>query len=186
MKIIVGLGNPGFRYRNTRHNAGFMVVKALSKKHHIALKHRAFHGVYGTGLIGGHGVMLFEPRTYMNLSGAAVQAVCDARMRSASDLLVIVDDINLPFGSVRMRGTGSAGGHNGLRSIIEEMGADFARLRLGIKPGHEIEGDLARFVLAPFPRRDKAGLEEMIVKAAACAETWVAEGAGKSMERHNG
>jgi len=185
MKIIVGLGNPGLRYRNTRHNAGFFVIKALSKKHGISLKHRAFHGVYGTGRIDGREVMLFEPRTFMNLSGGAVAAVTGARLRNREDLIVAVDDINLPFGSLRLRKEGSAGGHNGLKSIIGAIGTEFARLRLGIKPAHEIEGDLARFVLAPFPRRDRAALEDMVEKAACCLEIWVSKGMQKAMEVSN-
>ena len=185
MKIIVGLGNPGLRYRNTRHNAGFLVIKALSKKHRIPLKHRAFHGVYGTGRIDGREVMLFEPRTFMNLSGCAVSAVTGAKLRNKEDLLVVVDDINLPFGELRLRKDGSAGGHNGLKSIIGAIGSDFPRLRLGIKPQHEIEGDLARFVLAPFPKRDREALEETVEKAACCLEKWVSEGLGKAMEAYN-
>lgn len=186
MKIIVGLGNPGLRYRNTRHNAGFMVIKALSKEYGIPLRHRGFHGVYGIGRVCGRETMLFEPRTYMNLSGEAVGAVCSSKLKDKGDLLVVVDDINLPFSSLRMRESGSAGGHNGLKSIIEAMGQDFARLRLGIKPEHEISGDLARFVLAPFPRKEKEALEDMVDAAAEYAAIWVTEGAKKAMEHRNG
>lgn len=185
MKIIVGLGNPGLRYRNTRHNAGFLVIKALSKKHKIPLRHRGFYGVYGMGRIEGKEVMLFEPRTFMNLSGGPVEAVTEAKLKNREDLLVVVDDINLPFGNLRLRKDGSAGGHNGLKSIIEGIGTDFARLRLGIKPQHEIEGDLARFVLAPFPRRDREALEEMVEKAACCLEIWASKGLEKAMETYN-
>ncbi len=185
MKIIVGLGNPGLRYRNTRHNAGFLVIKALSKKYKIPLRHRGFHGVYGTGRIDGREVMLFEPRTFMNLSGGAVAAVTGSKLKNKEDLMVAVDDINLPLGNLRLRKEGSAGGHNGLKSIIGVIGTEFARLRLGIKPAHEIEGDLARFVLAPFPRRDRAGLEDMIEKAVSCLEIWVSKGLEKAMETYN-
>jgi peptidyl-tRNA hydrolase, PTH1 family len=186
MKIIVGLGNPGFRYRNTRHNAGFMAVKALSKKYGIALRHRGFHGVYGVGRVLGQEVMLFEPRTYMNLSGEAVGAVCSSKLQEKKDLLVIVDDISLPFGSVRLRENGSAGGHNGLKSIIEFLGQDFARLRMGIRTDEEPTGDLAGFVLSPFRRKDREGLEDMIERAAECTGIWASDGASKAMERHNG
>ena len=185
MKIIIGLGNPGLRYRNTRHNAGFLVIKALSKKHKIPLRHRGFHGVYGTGRIDGREVMLFEPRTFMNLSGEAVSAVAGARLKNKKDRLIVVDDINLSFGDLRLRKDGSAGGHNGLKSIIGAVGPDFSRLRLGIKPQREVEGDLARFVLAPFPGRDREELEGMIEKAACCLETWVSKGIEKAMEAYN-
>lgn len=186
MKIIVGLGNPGLRYRNTRHNVGFMAIKALSKKYGIALRHRGFHGVYGIGRVIGQEVMLFEPRTYMNLSGDAVGAVCSSKLKDKTDLLVVVDDISLPFGSIRLRENGSAGGHNGLKSIIAFLGQDFTRLRVGIRPGEEIDGDLASFVLSPFRRKDREGLENMIKRVVECAGTWASEGAYKAMERHNG
>lgn len=186
MKIIIGLGNPGLRYRSTRHNAGFFVIKALSKKYRIPVKHKGFHGVYGIGRIEGEEVMLFEPRTYMNLSGESVEALRGSKLRRKEDILVVVDDISLPLGSLRLREEGSAGGHNGLKSVIEKMGQDFARLRLGIKPAHEIEGDLAGFVLSPFTRRERPVLDEMVEKAVLCAGTWVSKGGKKAMEIHNG
>ncbi|MDD3089241.1 MAG: aminoacyl-tRNA hydrolase [Candidatus Omnitrophica bacterium] len=185
MKIIIGLGNPGLRYRNTRHNAGFMVIKALSKKYRISLRKAGFHGVYGVGRIGGEEVMLFEPRTYMNLSGEAVGAVCAAKADGKGSFLVIVDDVNLPLGGLRFRESGSSGGHNGLKSIISRMGMDFPRLRLGIDPGVKHEGDLSDLVLAPFSRQEREGLAEMIKKAVSCVEEWIDKGAASAMEIYN-
>lgn len=186
MKIIVGLGNPGLRYRNTRHNAGFMAIKALSKKYRISIRHRGFHGVYGVGRVLGQEVMLFEPKTYMNLSGEAVGALCSAKLKDKADLLVVVDDISLPFGSIRLKENGSAGGHNGLKSIIEFQGQDFARLRMGIRPEGELDRDLSSFVLSPFRRDEREGLADMIERAAECAVIWASNGPRKAMERHNG
>ncbi|MBD3427218.1 MAG: aminoacyl-tRNA hydrolase [Candidatus Omnitrophica bacterium] len=184
MKIIAGLGNPGLRYRNTRHNAGFMVVKTLAKRHRLPVRKKGFGGVYGTGRIKGRQVMLFEPLTLMNRSGEAVKSVCSAHLEEKEDLLVLSDDVNIPFGTIRIRGKGSAGGHNGLRSVIEHIGADFARLRIGIAPEEEVE-DLAQYVLSPFPRKKRQQLAELIEKAADAVETWVEKDITETMNRHN-
>ncbi|MCK4852315.1 MAG: aminoacyl-tRNA hydrolase, partial [Candidatus Omnitrophica bacterium] len=163
MKIIAGLGNPGFRYRNTRHNIGFRVLEAFAEKHRCRIKRKAFRGIYGTGVVSGQEVMLFKPLTYMNLSGEAVGEVCSSRFGGKSDLLVVSDDLNLPLGVLRLREKGSAGGHNGLRSIGERIGADFSRLRVGIG-GQDVSGDMTSFVLSPFPRRDRPLLEDAVKK----------------------
>ena len=184
MKIIAGLGNPGLRYRNTRHNAGFLAVKALSKKYRIALRKKGFGGIYGTGRISGEEVMLFEPLTFMNLSGEAVKSASSRKLEAQDDLLVISDDVNLPLGRVRVRGKGSAGGHNGLESIIGSIGQDFARLRIGV--GDAPQGaDMAAYVLAPFPRRERPILSEAIEKAIEAAEAWLTQGISAAMNRCN-
>ena len=184
MKIIVGLGNPGLRYRNTRHNAGFLVVNALAKKYRIGIRKKNFSGVYGIGRIQRQEVMLFEPLTYMNLSGKAVMAVCSSRLTDESDLLVISDDFNLSLGRIRLRDKGSAGGHNGLQSIIANIGPDFARLRLGVGKDDTVE-DLSPYVLSPFPRAERPLLNDMREKAVECVETWLAAGIKEAMDRCN-
>ncbi|MFH1552297.1 MAG: aminoacyl-tRNA hydrolase [Candidatus Omnitrophota bacterium] len=184
MKIVVGLGNPGLRYRNTRHNVGFLVLKLLAKKYRLGIKKKGFQGVYGLGRIARQEVMLFEPLTYMNLSGGAVGAVCSSKLLDKMDLLVVSDDFNLPLGNVRLRGKGSSGGHNGLQSIIDRIGPDFARLRVGVGPEHEVS-DMSAYVLSPFPRREKAVLNEALEQAAECVETWLEAGTEKAMIQYN-
>jgi len=180
------------KYRNTRHNAGFLALKALEKKHKISIRKKAFQGIYGIGRVSGKEVLFFEPRTYMNLSGDAVKALCSSRLTSQEDLLVISDDFNLAIGRIRMREKGSAGGHNGLQSIINKIGSDFARLRIGVGPadGFNLEegqvlGDMSGYVLAPFPRKDKAELNKVIEKVVECVEIWLQEGTKKAMNQYN-
>ena len=184
MKIIVGLGNPGFRYRNTRHNAGFIVIKALSKKYRINVKKKGFNGIYGIGRIENKEIMLFQPLTYMNLSGGPVKAGCSSRLSQIRDLLVVSDDFSIPLGTVRLREKGSSGGHNGLKSIIEYIGADFARLRIGIKTDILPE-DKAKYVLSSFNRAEKSSLIKAVEKSVECIETWIQEGTKKAMSRFN-
>lgn len=184
VKIIVGLGNPGFRYRNTRHNAGFLVIKALAKKHSMNLKKKGFGGAYGIGRILGQEVMLFEPLSYMNLSGSAVKSICSAKLDEKKDLLVISDDVNLPLGKIRMRESGSSGGHNGLQSLVETIGPDFARLRIGVGSAHS-EEDLARYVLSSFPRAERSDLSQVIEKASEAIEMWLREDINAVMGRYN-
>jgi PTH1 family peptidyl-tRNA hydrolase len=184
MKIIVGLGNPGLRYRSTRHNAGFMVLKALAKKYRMSIRKKGFQGVYGVGRILDKEVMLFEPLTFMNRSGGAVKAVCSSKLEEDKDLLVVSDDFNIPLGTIRLREKGSAGGHNGLQSVIENIGPDFARLRIGIGAG-EASGDMSSYVLSPFPRVERPVLEEMLVSAVTMIETWLEKGVKEAMNSHN-
>lgn len=184
MKIIVGLGNPGLRYRMTRHNVGFLVLKALSKKYRLSIKKKGFQGVYGFGRIARQEVMLFEPLTYMNLSGEAVNSVCSSALEEKNGLLVVSDDINLPLGSIRIRQRGSSGGHNGLQSIIGKIGPDFPRVRIGVKADEVVE-DMAAYVLSPFPRVQRAVLPEILERAVECIEIWLSTGIEEAMARSN-
>jgi len=187
MKLIIGLGNPGFRYRNTRHNAGFLVIKALAHKHRVRLKKKGFGGVYGIGTINQREVTLFEPMTYMNLSGEAVKNVCASKLRDTEEMLVVSDDVSLSLGQIRLREKGSGGGHNGLQSIIEEMGRDFPRLRIGIGPEDPsmLKGDLSSYVLTPFLKKERAVLEAAVDKAVKCIEMWLSHGPKKAMSLCN-
>jgi PTH1 family peptidyl-tRNA hydrolase len=180
MKVIAGLGNPGLRYRGTRHNAGFMVIDSLAKKHGIRVRQKAFGGVYGSGRIAGEEVLLFKPLTYMNLSGEAVKSVLSRHLEYKGDLLVVVDDFNIPLGSFRLREKGSAGGHNGLESLIGHIGGDFARLRVGI--GSEgMPAERSGYVLSPFTRAEKRDLDGLMPDILACVETWLAKGPVEAM-----
>jgi len=172
MKIIVGLGNPGFRYRNTRHNVGFLVVQLLAKKHKLTIKKKGFGGLYGIGRIKQQEIMLFKPMTFMNLSGEAVKSIYTSKLEDISDLLIISDDISIPLGTTRIREKGSSGGHNGLKSIIEAIGLEFARLRVGIAPQNQVE-DLSKYVLSNFTRREKKELDEILEKTVEDIETWI-------------
>ncbi|MDD4956974.1 MAG: aminoacyl-tRNA hydrolase [Candidatus Omnitrophica bacterium] len=176
MKIVVGLGNPGLRYRNTRHNAGFMVVEKVAAKHGLKIKKKGFGGAYGAGRVCDAEVMFFEPLTYMNLSGEAVSAVCSAKLEDPKELLVVSDDFNIPFGSIRLRSSGSAGGHNGLRSIIEHMGEGFARLRVGIGSNMPPEGDMSGFVLSRFSKEERGQLDTILDESVEKVELWLKKG----------
>lgn len=162
MKLIVGLGNPTKEYENTRHNIGFMAVDALGDKSGIridTLKHKA---LIGKGVIGGQKVILAKPVTYMNLSGEAVREISDYYKIPAEDILIIFDDISLDVGRMRIRKKGSAGGHNGIKSIIAHLGTtDFPRIKVGI--GAKKEGqDLADYVLGKFSKADRETLTTVL------------------------
>lgn len=185
MKIIVGLGNPGFRYKKTRHNVGFSVITAISKQYKIRIKKKGFSGNYGIGRINGWEVLLFEPMTYMNLSGQAVNAVCSSKLGDKKDLLIISDDINLPLGTLRLREKGSAGGHNGLKSIIGSIGEDFCRLRIGVAAENMPVEDMVSFVLSRFSRKEFSVINDSIEKTVECVDMWVEQGIKEVMGRYN-
>jgi peptidyl-tRNA hydrolase, PTH1 family len=178
MKIIIGLGNPGFRYRNTRHNVGFLAVQGLAKKYKINIKKKGFGGVYGIGRIKREEVMLFKPMTFMNLSGEAVNSLYSSKLDDISDLLIINDDISMPLGTTRMREKGSSGGHNGLKSIIENIGSDFARFKIGIGSENQID-DVSRYVLSNFTRKQRKVLDEMLEETMVNIENWIEKGIRK-------
>lgn len=185
MKLIVGLGNPGFRYRNTRHNIGFLVVKEISKRFHIPIKKKKFKAILGKGTVEDEKVILLLPQTYMNLSGEAVREVVKEEKIEPKDILVIYDDINLKFGLIRFREKGSPGGHKGLESAIEHVGSsEFPRLRIGVGKPHKID-DVVKFVLNPFDSEEKRFLKDIIDKAADCVVTWINIGPEHAMSRFN-
>lgn len=149
MKLIVGLGNPGAEYEKTRHNVGWMVVEAFARKFRIALARHEKNAMTGTGRVAGGSVMVARPLTYMNLSGDSVRLLYDSYLQSTQDLLVVYDDIDLPLGRLRIRPTGSAGTHNGMRSIVAGLQSEnFPRLRVGI--GSAGRGKLRDYVLDEF------------------------------------
>ncbi|MFH1593395.1 MAG: aminoacyl-tRNA hydrolase [Candidatus Omnitrophota bacterium] len=185
MKLIVGLGNPGLRYRNTRHNIGFLVVKEIAGRFNIAVRKRRCRGILGEGKGCGEKITLFMPQTYMNLSGEAVREIAKAKKIESIDLLVICDDINLQFGLIRLRKSGSSGGHNGLESIINCMGTSgFPRLRIGIGRDR-VSGNTSNFVLRPFSGDEISHINCIIGEGADCVNKWIEEGADKAMSSFN-
>ncbi len=152
--LIVGLGNPGPEYAKTRHNLGFMLTDVLAERMQTTVKREECRALMGRGRIENQTVELAKPQTYMNLSGEAVKCLLAKDERSAEQLIVISDDLALPFGSIRIRPSGSHGGHNGLRSIMDCLGTqEFTRLRIGIMPEHTV-ADAKKFVLDPFAKGD--------------------------------
>lgn len=187
MKLIVGLGNPGREYRETRHNVGFMVVEEIAKRYALqwAQAPSQVPDAFIAKRFGTEPVLLAKPLTYMNLSGDAVAALMRYYDVPAADVLIVVDEADLPFGKLRARARGSAGGHNGLKSIIERLGTtEFSRLRLGV--GRADDGrKLSDHVLSIFEPSQRAELESFIARAADAAEMFAAEGILKVMNTYN-
>ena len=185
--LIVGLGNPGKEYEWTRHNLGFMLIDKLAQDEGIAVSRRECSSVVGRGEIEGKVTRLAKPQTFMNLSGLAVSCLL-GKIESddpVSQLVVISDDLALPLGKIRIRERGSAGGHNGLKSIIAEIGTDeFIRLRIGIQPDHPIS-DAKRFVLDQFSGTERQLVEETIARSVQALRTIIRDGALKAMMEFN-
>jgi peptidyl-tRNA hydrolase, PTH1 family len=186
MRLVVGLGNPGERYRRTRHNVGFMVVDALASRGSRDAGREEPECWVTPARLGGEDVLLAKPLTFMNRSGVAVEALLRETGGTLQDLVVVVDDVALDLGWLRVRERGSHGGHNGLRSLIDVLGSEeFARVRVGIGKG-ETGPDLADYVLAPFPPEDVLVVQETVGRAADAVESWVQDGPAAAMNRFNG
>lgn len=184
MKLIAGLGNPGPRYRDTLHNVGFEVVDELAERHRIALGSSPANALTGR-VREGMDALLVKPLTWMNLSGQAVGELARYYRVEAADVLVVVDDVNLPAGRLRARRRGSAGGHNGLKSVIEHLGTDdFPRLRVGVGRGDD-RRDLVDHVLAKVAPDERTRLRESVVRAADAAEVFCTAGIDEVMRRFN-
>jgi PTH1 family peptidyl-tRNA hydrolase len=185
--IIVGLGNPGKRYENTKHNMGFLAIDLIAERNGIKINKIKHKALCGEGAVAGQRVLLAKPQTYMNLSGESVRAVTDYYKLPSSGLLVLYDDVDIPIGHIRIRGKGSAGTHNGMRSIIGSLGCeDFPRIRIGISDGERERGEaLVSYVLGGFRKQRVKEAEEAIVKAADAAECLLREGVEAAMNRYN-
>lgn len=187
-KMIVGLGNPGQKYAATRHNAGWMVLDAFARKHGVSIDRNGYHGVFGELRWDavGEKVILLKPLTFMNLSGRSVAPAAHFHKIAPVDILTVYDDLDLPPGKLRMREKGGAGGHNGMKSLIQELAADdFPRLKIGIgrpAPGWEVTD----WVLSPFGPDDAAVVAQTIPRAVEMVEAFLTEGAVKAMTRYNG
>jgi peptidyl-tRNA hydrolase, PTH1 family len=187
MKLIVGLGNPGREYRETRHNVGFMVIDELARRYGLSFSMAPSQvpDAYVAKRYGTDPLLVAKPLTFMNRSGDAVAALARYYDVAPADLLVIVDEVALPFGKLRARARGSAGGHNGLKSIVERLGTqEFPRLRLGVGRG-DSRRDLADHVLSTFESGERAELESFIARAADAAEMFAVDGIGKVMNTYN-
>ena len=186
MKLIVGLGNPGIEYQFTLHNLGFLAVDRIAGQYGARVSNRRGRALTGKAEIGNQEILLAKPETYMNLSGMSVrELIQQTEAEPARDLIVIYDDLDLPFGTVRIRQRGSAGGHHGMESIIGALGTqEFLRIRLGISPGHPV-GDGARYVLSQLKKSQYPVLDEVLDTTAEAVKVVLTEGPAAAMNRFN-
>lgn len=183
--LVVGLGNPGPEYAKTRHNLGFMLIGLLAERLQTTVKRDECRALIGRGIIDNQAVELAKPQTYMNLSGESVSCLLKKEERSLEKLVVISDDLAIPFGTIRVRPKGTHGGQNGLRSIIDRLGTqEFTRVRIGIMPEHPIR-DARSFVLENFGKSDGATVEKVLEEAADAVETIIRDGVDAAMQRFN-
>ncbi len=184
MKLIVGLGNPGQEYRWTRHNMGFLVLDHLAKEEGIQLARRRFQSVFGQGRIGRRDVILAKPVTYMNLSGEAVARLLRFFRIQPEDLIIVHDDLDLPFGKIRIRLQGGHGGHQGVKSIIESLGHnEFIRVKMGIGRPGDPRQDPADYVLAPFSSEEREEVKDAAARGAEAVELLLSVGPQETMNR---
>ena len=187
MFLIVGLGNPGSEYEGTRHNAGFLLVDKLAADAGVTVKRRECRSLVGSVAIEGRRSKLVKPQTFMNLSGEALACLIakDELAEVGTSLIFISDDLALPFGAIRLRRRGSAGGHNGLKSIIAALGTnEFIRLRIGIQPEHPVS-DAKRFVLDEFAAAERRALKEILERSAEAVRSVLRDGIAKAMSLYN-
>ncbi|MBC1498990.1 aminoacyl-tRNA hydrolase [Listeria weihenstephanensis] len=171
MKMIVGLGNPGKKYDRTRHNVGFMVVDELSFRYQMPWKKSKFNGMTSSIVVNGEKMLLVKPLTFMNLSGECVRPLMDYYDIPVEDVLIVYDDLDLPTGKIRLRQKGSAGGHNGMKSLIQHLKTqEFNRIRVGVD--RPVNGDIINYVLGDFPKSEQADIIEAIQKSADAVEAW--------------
>ena len=186
MKVIVGLGNPGKKYDNTRHNIGFEALDYIADKKGISINTGKHKALIGTGYMGGEKVLLVKPQTFMNLSGESIRPILDFYKLDLSDILVIYDDISLEPGMLRLRTKGSAGGHNGMKSIIKHLGGDtFPRIRVGIGGEKHPGQDLADYVLGHFKDDEKELLSDALDKAEKAAELFAQDEFSEAMNKYS-
>ncbi len=184
--LVVFLGNPGLRYEGTRHNAGFMTGDAFARKNKVAINRARFQALTASCRVGGESVLLMKPQTYMNNSGEAVAKAARFYKVDPSHVLVVSDEMSLPVGAVRVRPKGSAGGHNGLKSIIEALGTeDFPRIRLGVGSPTHADYDPKDWVLSVFRDQDAEIFAEAAGRAADAVTCYITEGADKAMNLYN-
>lgn len=189
MKIICGLGNPGWQYEGNRHNVGFMVVDALAARWKCAFSAHKFDAELAQASVGGEKVLLLKPQTYMNLSGTSLGAAARFYKVPAVDVLVVHDELDLPYAKLQLKAGGGTGGHNGLNSLRESWGEEgYARLRFGIgKPqGPNAKERVVGHVLGDFSYEERQALGDHLAKACDIAETWTRDGLAKAMNRWNG
>ncbi len=186
MYIIAGLGNPEAKYENTRHNIGFHAVDVICRKYNINLSKSKFKAIYGEGIIGGEKVIVAKPQTYMNLSGEAIRDMATFYKVDPSDIIVIFDDVSLDPGRMRIRASGSAGGHNGIKSIIYQLNSqDFPRIKIGVGAPPHADFDLADYVLGKFTPDDIKAIEPILIDTADAVEGIIRHGIADAMNKFN-
>lgn len=184
MKIVIGLGNPGRKYLNTRHNVGFMVIDKLIKGHNVSFTKKRYDSIISEGFVEGNKVLFVTPQTFMNLSGYPTRKIVEGHECNLDDVLVILDDINLPVGKIRIRERGSSGGHKGLKSISDHLRTtDFPRLRIGV--GNCFSENKKDFVLSRFTREERENIENALDKATEAVNVWVKTGINDCMNIFN-
>ena len=184
MKLLVGLGNPGDKYLATRHNIGFMVAEQVARRHNIALKKKGYQGLYGVGRAVNQETTILLPQTFMNCSGSSVNAAYQSLGIVPGNLIVVYDDLDLPFGRLRIKADGGHGGHNGLRDIVAVLGCkDFIRLRVGI--GRPERGDVTRHVLSRFATNEQKLLPQLLDAAVEAVERILLDGTTEAMNTFN-
>ena len=184
--LVVGLGNPGEKYENTRHNAGFLVADELGERGRFPIQRLKFKALTNAAAIGGQGALVMKPATYMNLSGEAVGEAARFYKVAPNHVLVISDDVDLPLGKLRIRTGGSAGGHNGLKSVIQHLGTDqFPRLKVGVGGKPHPDYDMADWVLGKLQGEDKKVMDAAVKRAAEAVECFLRDGPQKAMNRFN-
>ncbi|MDP9054165.1 MAG: aminoacyl-tRNA hydrolase [Acidobacteriota bacterium] len=185
MFLVAGLGNPGEQYAATPHNMGFLVVDRLAARHNIRMTRKECQAIVGQGSIGGKTVLLVEPQTFMNLSGVAVKPLLEKNEIPARDLVLVYDELDLPWGSIRVRPNGRPAGHNGVADVIAKLGTEeFPRVRLGVHPGHALPSG-KDYLLSRFTRRQNETLDSFIDLAADATESIIARGVEMSMTKFN-
>jgi len=183
--IIVGLGNPGKEYEKTRHNTGFMVIDKLSKKYKIDISKEKHKALIGTGTIEGEKVLLVKPQTFMNLSGESIQEIMNFYKEDIDNLIVVFDDIDLPIGTIRIKQNGSAGTHNGVKSIVKELNSkEFKRIKVGIG-GPDEKANLIGHVLGKFSSEEFEKIDESVTNAAEAVVDIIKDGVLKAMNKYN-
>ena len=186
MKLIVGLGNPGPAYLRTRHNVGFLAAERLAQRWKVPLRKKGCDAVFGEGEFFGRPVAVALPQTFMNDSGRSLRCLLERWKLKPAASLVLCDEVALPLGMIRLRGKGSAGGHLGLASILEELGTqEFARLRIGVRPTDGVEKNLTPFVLGKFEAPEGKDLEQALASVVEAGECWLSRGLNAAMNRFN-
>ena len=184
--LVVFLGNPGTKYNGTRHNAGFMAADAMAKELNVAINKLRFKALTATVTIGGEKVLLMKPQTYMNLSGEAVGQAAKFYKISPEHVIVVSDEVAMPIGKLRIRKSGSAGGHNGLKDIIRHLGTqDFPRIRMGVGAAPHPDYDMADWVLSTFKNKDAEDMQDLAERVSKAVQCYITEGPDRAMNKFN-